>query len=325
MRIFGVALLAIVFRTPVAAQVPAPGGESEPVVIGEAITIRSDILDEDRRVLIRLPDDYDRSAERYPVLYLLDGAGHFHHVTGIVDFLDHARRIPPMIVVGIANTDRDRDTKPAASVTSRTEELVPFGARITEDHPTAGGADRFLRFLAEELAPWIEGRYRAADFRLLVGHSSAGLFALHALLTRPEAHHATIAISPNLAWDDGALVRRAAAGVVPAFDSRLRFLYMAVGDEGATLLGDFAAVLELADRPGLRWWYRIMVEESHASVAHRAIYDGLETIFSDYAISETLLLSGDLARVERRFAAAVRTYGYDIRPPERLVNGRRSP
>lgn len=40
-----------------------------------------------RRLLIRLPDGYDRSAQRYPGLYLLDGEWRFHPVTGIVDFL----------------------------------------------------------------------------------------------------------------------------------------------------------------------------------------------------------------------------------------------
>jgi uncharacterized protein len=314
-------LLGFFLAAPLAAQEPPPSADrpADPVVIGEAITLRSDLLGEDRRVLIHLPAGYDRSTERYPVLYLLDGSsGHFHHVTGITRFLAHADRIPPMIVVGIANTDRDRDLKPAARTTRHTEELVPFGGTITTDAPTAGGADRFLQFLVEELAQHIESRYRTADFRLLVGHSAGGLFALHALLQRPAAFHAVVASSPALWWDDAALVKRAAADGLPDFGPRGRFLYMAVGDEGGEI-SDFASILEIADPPGLRWWYRLMPGESHASVPHRAIYDGLETIFADYATSETLVLAGDVTRVERRFADASRIYGYEIPPPERLI------
>lgn len=295
---------------------------TEPVTIGEAITLRSRMLDEDRRILVHLPAGYEHSNARYPVLYLLDGGGHFHHVTGITRFLAHAQRIPAMIVVGITNMDRDRDFKPSARVTRHTEDLVPFGATITTNAPRSGGADLFLRFLAEELAPHIDNRYRTADFRLLVGHSAGGLFTLHALLSRPELFNAFIAISPSLWWDEAALVKRAAMGGLPDFGPRNRFLYMAVGDEGGEMirhLSDLAGIFELADPPSLRWQYRIMPGETHSSMPHRTIYEGLETIFSDYATSETLVLSGDLARVERQFVEASRIYGYEIAPPERLI------
>ena len=46
---------------------------------------------------------------------------------------------------------------------------------MAERRPTAGGADEFLRFLSDELIPWVEGQYRTASFRVLVGHSLGGL------------------------------------------------------------------------------------------------------------------------------------------------------
>jgi uncharacterized protein len=309
--------LALIPSATVAAQV------DEPVVIGTTTTLRSEVLEEDRRLLIYLPNGYEQPTERYPVLYRLAGPAHFHHVTGTIGFLARAARIPPMIVVGIANTDRDRDTKPAANVTRFTAELPHFQATVTIDYPSGAGADRFLRFLTEELAPHIDGLYRTADFRLLVGHSSGGLFTLHALLSRPEAFNAFIASSPSLWWDEGALVKRAVAGPFPDFGAPPRFLYMAMGDEGASMIGpvsDLATALELAEPAGLHWWYRLMPAESHVSMPHRTIYDALETIFSDYAIPESMVMAGDVARLERHLAGAAARYGYDIRPPEGLVN-----
>ena len=45
--------------------------------LGVARTVKSTILNEDRRVLVHLPASYDTSAKSYPVLYLLDGTHTF--------------------------------------------------------------------------------------------------------------------------------------------------------------------------------------------------------------------------------------------------------
>jgi predicted alpha/beta superfamily hydrolase len=58
------------------------------LVIGELIKIHSRILNEDRALLVYLPGGYASSREEYPILFLLDGDYHFHHVTGIIDFLN---------------------------------------------------------------------------------------------------------------------------------------------------------------------------------------------------------------------------------------------
>jgi predicted alpha/beta superfamily hydrolase len=49
----------------------------------------------------------------------------------------------------------------------------------------AGGADSFLRFIREELLPEVDRKYRTAPFRILMGHSLGGLFALHAFSRSP--------------------------------------------------------------------------------------------------------------------------------------------
>ena len=53
--------------------------EGEPIIIGQKFEIESQVLDETRPLLIGLPNDYETSEKAYPVLYLLDGSGHFHH------------------------------------------------------------------------------------------------------------------------------------------------------------------------------------------------------------------------------------------------------
>ena len=55
---------------------------AEPVVIGETSTIQSEILGEERSLLVYLPGSYAASGTSYPVLYLLGGTNSFHHTTG---------------------------------------------------------------------------------------------------------------------------------------------------------------------------------------------------------------------------------------------------
>ena len=79
--------------------------------------------------------------------------------------------MPEVILVAVVNTDRTRDLTPT---------------KIADRPGETGGADRFLDFFEKELIPAIESRYRTQKFRVFAGHSLGGLFALHALFTRPE-------------------------------------------------------------------------------------------------------------------------------------------
>src|ERR1700744_3060567 len=74
------------------------------LTIGTADTIYSKILNEKRAVWIHVTDD---TARRYPVLYMMDGEDHFYSAAAIIKQM--AGVIPDMIVVGITNTDRERD------------------------------------------------------------------------------------------------------------------------------------------------------------------------------------------------------------------------
>jgi predicted alpha/beta superfamily hydrolase len=46
-------------------------GQDINIKIGFRDSIKSEILHENRKILIHLPDDYDTSKKLYPVLYLL--------------------------------------------------------------------------------------------------------------------------------------------------------------------------------------------------------------------------------------------------------------
>src|SRR5215831_8051283 len=107
--------------------------------VPQKLTIHSNILNEDRVIWVRTPHGYEQSKNPLPVLYLTDGDGHINEIGNSVDFLQNNQRMPSLIVVGIANTDRTRDLTPSHSDAKN--------SAGKEENPTSGGADHFLDFV----------------------------------------------------------------------------------------------------------------------------------------------------------------------------------
>ncbi len=318
------AALSLVLLSTLCWTVPAVA-EDAPILAGTRTALHSQVLGEERPLLVSLPESYAASPTvRYPVLYVLDGESHFLHVAGTVEFLARRGRIPEMIIVAVPNTrDRDRDLTPPPSKTERVDD----GRLLTEAAPTAGGADTFLRFFNEELIPAMDARYRTHPYRVLMGHSFGALFTVHALVHKPESFQAYLAISPSFQWNSGELARS-----VPEAASRLaapgRSLYMTVG---AQRDGDLERTRALAKalrkrKPAMLTWHYDEVSagelrgDDHGTIPHRGAYEGLKFIFSDWNPPEELRLSGDLARLEAHYARLSQRMGYPIALPEDLLN-----
>jgi hypothetical protein len=283
-----------------AAAAAAPADDAR-ITIGTRATLRSTILGEERPYLVYTPPGYDAGDQRYPVIYLLDGDAHFHHATGIAEFLSAENRMPPAIVVGIANTDRSRDLTP-------TRQPEPA---------SSGGADRFLEFLASELIPRIERDYRTAGLRILAGHSFGGLFAVHALISRPELFDLHIAASPSLQWDGELMAKRIEPLLAGTIDEHL---YFTLGTEPAEITAGnrhFAELLAKRAPKTLRWTFELMEAEDHGSVVHRTIYRGLETFFAPWRLPRAVATA---AEIEAHYQRVSKAFKLDARPPEGTVN-----
>src|SRR5579862_4256207 len=191
--------------------------------IPQKLTIHSIVLNEDRVIWVRVPSGYEQSKNQFPVLYLTDGPGHINEIGNSIDFLVDNQRMPPLIVVGIANTDRTRDLTPSHSDAK--------DSAGKETLPTSGGGDRFFDFIHTELMPEIEKRYRTAPYRVFAGHSLGGLMAIHILTSRPDMFQAYIAVSPSRWWEKQTTLHQAQA-FFAAHDELNRTLFFSLGSEG---------------------------------------------------------------------------------------------
>ena len=286
------------------------------VSIGNSARIWSATLGEERRLLIYLPPHYAVSDQRYPVVYLLDAEAQFHQATGILEFLgSYNGRIPEMIVIGVTNTDRGRDlTTPLLNAQARKK--AP---------PNYGKADPFLKFMADELVPWVDAHYRTAPYRTLVGHSFGGLFSAYAFVNRPEVFQAHIAISPSLWWDEDGAMERTEAGI-RRMKPPLPWLFVSWGDNEDIIsrtAGKLVGQLTANPVPGLRLEHRYYPGDDHLSTPHRSLYDALELLFAGWRMELQKNLEAQdvtLDQVEAHYAALSQRFGYPVPPSPHALN-----
>lgn len=257
---------------------------AEDVVVARHFSLGSEILDEDRDLLIHLPETYDSNQGqglRYPVIYLLDGAAYFEATIGIVHHLSApsaaVQRIPECIVVAIKNTKRRRDMTPSHMTAG------PYS-------DGSGGASSFRAFLEKELIPQVDAQFRTDKSAILIGHSLAGLFVLDTFIERPRLFQAYIAIDPSLWWDDNLLARKLAELKPPKVESRVKVF---IAEANSPVSEDAEAA---AHRAGIAQFRRALggsqamaldtygyyEAETHMSVPLVAIYSGLLAVYGDY-------------------------------------------
>lgn len=280
------------------------------------LTVKSDVLGEERPILVRTPRGYEAGNQRYPVLYLLDGDTHIAHTSATVEFLARNGRMSELIVVGIPNTDRTRDLSPTHISTA--------GATGAPQFPTSGGGDKFLKFIETELMPQIEKNYRVHPYRILAGHSLGGLFVVHAMISRPELFNAYIAVSPALGWDNQVVVKRAE----DFFKTRkegTKTLYFSLGNEPGLedAYHQFKQVMTRQQSKGFDWEAQEFADEDHGSVVLRSHYAALRKIYSDWRIPQdpnTGQVAVDLKGADEHYKKLSEKFGYNLGTPELLIN-----
>jgi len=267
------------------------------IIIGKNIKLFSSILNEERSIIVHLPEGYEKSKASYPVLYILDGDWQtlFSACVSAADYLGESDQIPKMISIGIANTNRNRDMIPAKK----------------RDMPDSGGSDIFLRFINEELTPYINKNYRTEPFRVIFGGSNAGLFVVYVLLESPDSFAVYIAGSPMIGHCPEFMYEKAESYAKKSLTSR-KFLYMIYGK------GDYPAVTkfvpdfhEFLDKsaPG-NHSAELKIIDNEGHVPYTSLYDGLRFVFSEWPLPEDLRLEAGLEEIKNHFNRISEKYGF---------------
>jgi len=187
--------------------------DGDDVIIGKYRVIHSHVLDEDRFLLIHLPQEYGDTQLSYPVLYLLYGQdinNYFAEAAIITEKLGSTGEIPPVIIIGVANTNRYRDNLPA-KIRGRSD---------------SGGADNFISFFEEELIPYVDKNYRTKNFRILAGPQAGAVFGLYSLITKSRLFHAVLSENPLMNPENSEFLYPRAESFFKGTESLKNFLYI---------------------------------------------------------------------------------------------------
>jgi len=233
--------------------------------------INSEILKEDRDILIALPEGYENSKANYPVLVLTDGMQNIKHAIGSVELLTRTGSIPPIIVVGIKSINRTKDFTPT----------------VSKNNPGSGNGPIYLDFIEKEVVTFVKTNYRTHPFTVLAGHSLGGLFTAYALLEKPDLFDAFLIMSPSFWWNQEQFIKESGP-FFKANPSLEKSLYFSIGEEESSAswgmrkeLSKFVDSLKANKPKKLHFKHTEFKNEGHMSSPLLGTYFGLKWIFSD--------------------------------------------
>lgn len=305
--------------------------------IGSVDSIQSEVLNEQRKIWVHVPNTQPNSGERFPVVYLLDGDAHFPSVVGMIHQLSTINGntvVPKMIVVGIPNTNRTRD-------------LTPIKDPSMNEPNYSGGGEAFMEFLQNELIPYIDSNYPTSPYKLYIGHSLGGLTVINTLLKKPDLFNSYIAIDPSLWWAESSTLKEAKTLLnSKSYDNETLFVgianTMAPGMDVKTVMQDTTGttqhirdILEFSTQvvpnssSNLDFSYNYYGNDTHGSVPLIATYDGMHKVFKWYDIGNDLIpfiMNNDtsaeavIRKIENHYTTVSKNMGYNILPEESLIN-----
>lgn len=310
--------------------------DNQNIVIGKTDSVQSKILGETRKIWVHVPDGAN---QKYPVVYVLDGDGHFSSVVGMtqqLSLINGNTMCPKMIVVGIPNTDRTRDLTP----THIDADLPMMDSAAAK---TSGGGENFIAFIEKELMPHIEAKYPTAPYKMLIGHSFGGLTVMQTFTHHTDMFNSYICIDPSMWWDKEKLLKQTEKVLAEKkFEGKSLYLGIAnTMEEGMDIkkvehdtsvesnhiraILKLQAAFEKNKQNGLNYRGKYYPDDTHSSAPLITEYDALRFFFDylpmKFSMKDFMDSTGALpTKYQNHYANLSQKMGYTMKPDEMEIN-----
>lgn len=274
--------------------------------------MKSAILNEEPKVLVAFPKDYEKGVQKYPVIYVLDGEWNFPIVANAVKVLSDNERIPPSIVIGVTNSDRNRDFTTKLTTNFEKPDFMK----------EVGGADNFLNYLEKELVPLVDKTFRTEPHRTIVGHSLGGIFAWHSLASRPQLFQSYLILDASVFWDNGIVVKEVKEFFKQNPTAKSRVFWGRDRIPREVWFPQNTELLEFWEKnppKNVKFKFYEMEDETHSTLVFPGTYFGLRTLYADYLIPYTEKMT--LADVTNHYSTLSKEFGYEVRIPQGRITG----
>ena len=219
-----------------------------------------------RRAYAYLPDDYDLTERRYPVLYMFDGHNLFSDSEatygkswGLSDYLDRTRT--PIIVAAVECNHEGNE---------RLSEYSPVDFTFRNGEKIKGKGKKYMDWLVNTFKPYIDENLRTLPERehtAIAGSSMGGLMTLYALSKYNKYFSKGAALSPSL-WAYGVNL---ADFIGNSRYSKDTVLYMDYGskefDRAGIAKNNFCTATEALIKKGVNLTARIVDGGTHSEAS----------------------------------------------------------
>jgi predicted alpha/beta superfamily hydrolase len=232
----------------------------------------------DYDIYVSFPADYKNSGKKYPLLIVLDAEVNFGAVTYIVQRLVKDNLIPELIVVGIAYRG---ETDECTYYAIRGRDLTPTADPEKQYRLGTGGAENFVKFISEELFPYLYKNLPIQhESKALYVHSFGGLFGVYVLLNHPKMFDNYLLLSPSLWWNNKNIMKN--VRLDSSIASLQIKLYMATGALEGAMVTDQLQMMSTVNRlnsKNIKIKSEILDQETHRTVIGRGFTNGLRFLY----------------------------------------------
>ena len=222
-------------------------------------------LHQKRKIFIYLPNDYETSKKRYPVLYTFDGHNLFLDASATygraIHIQDHIEKLGlDLIDVGQECSHHGND---------RLKEYAPYSFYDPEFGSFEGLGQDTMDFFVHELKPYVDSHFRTKPTRrntFIAGSSCGGLMSLYALYAYSHSYSKAVVVSPYILESIETILKDIQSAEIQKNTS----IYISWGSKESSLMHEFVwqtkACTEVGNalsKKGVKVLYNVIPDGRH--------------------------------------------------------------